>query len=542
MSKILGIDLGTTNSAMAVMEGGSARVLENQEGNRTTPSVVAISKSGERIVGQAAKRQAVVNPKNTIFAVKRLIGRKFEDREVQEDKESFPYEMRKSEQGGVEIKMGDKWHKPEELSAMILQKLKADAEMKIGGRIEEAVITVPAYFDDSERQATKQAGEIAGFKVRRILNEPTAAALAYGLNRKSNERIVVFDFGGGTFDISVLEVGDDTVEVKSTGGDSHLGGEDLDNRIMSYLLAEYKRTEGVDLAKDSLAVQRLKEAAENAKKELSTSQETEINLPYITSDENGPKHFVMKLTRAKLEELAGDDQLLNLRGPGPDGPGDGIQVPQGHSASERGPRGPLVQQPVRAQDIHCRVGEFDAQLREEELESRRLRFRDPPLVLYPRRLPVETVEHLDLNGHLGESPAHMRILGQRPAVTGGLLRVLDEFLQDSFKGTGTDGQPLKLKRQHHVVEALVHLTHHVFLGDPHVVEKDLVEGVIPAYVDDGLDGDAGDERCVHLSSDRSLWANYASGRFFDTPSRSLGCDRRGGGRSWSGNLGLLQVD
>ena len=306
MAKILGIDLGTTNSAMAVVEGGEPRVLENAEGNRTTPSVVAMSRSKERLVGQTAKRQAVVNPENTIGAVKRLIGRKFDDREVQEDKKSLPYELRKTNEGGVEIRMGETWHKPEEISAMVLQKMKLDAEAKLGERIEEAVITVPAYFDDSERQATKQAGEIAGFKVRRILNEPTAAALAYGLNKKNNEQIVVYDFGGGTFDVSVLEVGDNTVEVKATGGDPHLGGEDFDNILMGFLLGEYKKREGIDLKKDSLAVQRLKEAAENAKKELSTTQETEINLPYITSDAAGPKHFLMKLTRAKLEELVGD--------------------------------------------------------------------------------------------------------------------------------------------------------------------------------------------------------------------------------------------
>lgn len=314
MSKILGIDLGTTNSAMAIMEGGEPKVLENHEGSRTTPSVVALSKSGERLVGQLAKRQAVVNPKNTISSVKRLIGRRFDDPEVQEDKKIYSYEIRASSQGGVEVKMSDlsagsekdRWYKPEEISAMVLQKLKADAEAKIGEKIEEAVITVPAYFDDSQRQATKQAGEIAGFKVRRIINEPTAAALAYGLNKKKNEQIVVYDFGGGTFDISVLEVGDDTVEVKATGGDSHLGGDDFDARIINYLVDEYKKSDGVDLSKDVLAVQRLKEAAERAKRELSTVSETEINLPYITSDENGPRHFVMKLSRAKLEDLVGD--------------------------------------------------------------------------------------------------------------------------------------------------------------------------------------------------------------------------------------------
>lgn len=306
MSKILGIDLGTTNSAMAIIEGGEPKILENEEGNRTTPSVVALNKSGERLVGQVAKRQLVVNPHNTIFSVKRLIGHKFDDAEIQEDNKILPYELQKTDQGGVRVKMGDRWYAPEEISAMILQKMKRDAEAKIGEKITEAVITVPAYFDDSQRQATKQAGEIAGFKVRRIINEPTAAALAYGLNKKTNEQIVVYDFGGGTFDISVLEVGDDTVEVKATGGDSHLGGEDFDNRIIKYLLSEYKKQEGVDLSKDTLAVQRLKEAAERAKHELSVTQETEINLPYITSDDNGPKHFTMKLTRAKLEDLVKD--------------------------------------------------------------------------------------------------------------------------------------------------------------------------------------------------------------------------------------------
>jgi len=306
MAKILGIDLGTTNSAMVVMEGGEPRVLENQEGNRTTPSIVAFSKSGERFAGLLAKRQAVVNPKNTIFSVKRLIGRKFSDPEVQRDKQWLPYDLKESGQGGVEIKMGEKWYTAEEISAMILQKLKLDAEAKLGEKIDEAVITVPAYFDDSQRQATKTAGEIAGFKVRRIINEPTAAALAYGLNRKKNEQIVVYDFGGGTFDISILEVGDDTVEVKATGGDTHLGGDDFDKRIIEYLVQEYKKQDGIDISKDSLALQRLREAAERAKHELSTALETEINLPYITSDAAGPKHFVIKLTRAKLEDLVSD--------------------------------------------------------------------------------------------------------------------------------------------------------------------------------------------------------------------------------------------
>ncbi len=303
MAKILGIDLGTTNSAMAVVEGGEPKILENQEGNRTMPSVAATSKSNERLVGLLAKRQSVVNPKNTIFSVKRLIGRNFDDPEVQRDKAWLPYDIQKSENGGVEVKMGDRWYKPEEISAMVLAKLKADAEAKVGETITEAVITVPAYFDDSQRQATKNAGEIAGFTVRRIINEPTAAALAYGLNKQKNEKIVVYDFGGGTFDISVLEIADDTVEVRSTGGDTHLGGDDFDKKIIEYLVEEYRKQDGIDISKDALALQRLKEAAERAKHELSTAFETEINLPYITSDASGPRHFAIKMTRAKLEEL-----------------------------------------------------------------------------------------------------------------------------------------------------------------------------------------------------------------------------------------------
>ena len=306
MAKILGIDLGTTNSAMAIVEGGEPKVLENHEGNRTTPSVTAISKSGEKLVGILAKRQTVVNPKNTIFSIKRLIGRKFSDSEVARDKQWLSFDLKESSTGGVEIKMADRWYKPEEISAMVLVKLKADAEAKLGEKIEEAVITVPAYFDDSQRQATKNAGEIAGLKVRRIINEPTAAALAYGLNRKKEEKIVVYDFGGGTFDVSVLEIGDDVVEVKATGGDTHLGGDDFDKRIIEYLVAEYKKQEGIDISKDPLALQRLKEAAEKAKHELSTVFETEINLPYITSDASGPKHFLIKMSRSKLEELVGD--------------------------------------------------------------------------------------------------------------------------------------------------------------------------------------------------------------------------------------------
>lgn len=306
MAKILGIDLGTTNSAMAVVEGGEAKILENAEGNRTTPSVVALSKSNERLVGLLAKRQAITNPHGTIFSIKRLIGRKFSDPDVQKDKKVFPFEMREAGDKGVEIKMGDKWRKPEEISAMVLGKMKKDAEDKLGEAIEEAVITVPAYFDDTQRQATKNAGEIAGLKVRRIINEPTAAALAYGLDKQKDEKIVVYDFGGGTFDVSVLEVGDNTVEVKATGGDTHLGGDDFDQVVIDYLVDEYKKQEGVDVSNDPLALQRLKEAAERAKHELSTSMETEVNLPYITSDASGPKHFLIKLTRAKLEELTKD--------------------------------------------------------------------------------------------------------------------------------------------------------------------------------------------------------------------------------------------
>jgi len=314
MSKILGIDLGTTNSAMAIIEAGEPRIIENKEGNRTTPSIVAISKSNERLVGLLAKRQAVTNPKNTIFSTKRLIGRNFSDSEIIKDKKSLPYEIRKSKQGGVEIKMGDssadsgqaKWYRPAEISAMILQKLKNDAEDRLGEKIEEAVITVPAYFDDSQRKATKDAGEVAGLKVRRIINEPTAAALAYGLNKKKDEQIVVFDFGGGTFDVSVLEVSEDTVEVKATGGDTHLGGDDFDLEIIDWLIDEFKKDQGIDLSKDQMALQRLKEAGEKAKIELSSTLETEINIPFITTDANGPKHLNLKLTRAKLEKLVGD--------------------------------------------------------------------------------------------------------------------------------------------------------------------------------------------------------------------------------------------
>lgn len=305
MSKILGIDLGTTNSAMAVIQGGAPKILENQEGNRTTPSIVAISKTGDRLVGLLAKRQAVTNAENTIFSVKRLIGRRFEDEEVQRDIKLLPYKLEKSGDGAV-VKMSGKNYRPEEISAMILQKLKHDAEAKIGEKIEEAIITVPAYFNDNQRKATKDAGEIAGLKVKRIINEPTAAALAYGFNKKKNEKIAVYDFGGGTFDISVLEVGDDVVEVKSTDGDTHLGGDDFDQIIIKWLAEEFKKESGIDISKDFMALQRLKDAGEKAKHELSSTLETEINIPFITSDASGPKHLLIKLSRARLEELVGD--------------------------------------------------------------------------------------------------------------------------------------------------------------------------------------------------------------------------------------------
>ncbi len=291
---------------MAVVEIGQPRILENKEGIRTTPSVVAVGKNGERYVGVAAKRQAVTNPANTIFSVKRLIGRRFSDPEVQRDKKLLPYEIKEGAHGDVEVKMGDKWYKPAEISAMILQKLKADAEDKTGEKITEAIITVPAYFDDSQRKATKDAGEIAGLTVKRVINEPTAAALAYGLNKKKEEKIVVYDFGGGTFDVSVLEIGDDTIEVKGTGGDTHLGGDDIDHKIIQYLMEEFKKEQGVDVSKDQLAVQRLKDAAEKAKHELSSTLQTEVNIPFLTADAGGAKHFSLSFTRAKLEELVGD--------------------------------------------------------------------------------------------------------------------------------------------------------------------------------------------------------------------------------------------
>ncbi len=305
MPKILGIDLGTTNSAMAIIEGGEPKVLENAEGARTTPSIVAMSKTGERLVGQVAKRQAVVNPANTIYSVKRLIGRRWEDAEVQRDVKLLPFAI-KHAGDGVKIEMGGKDYTPQEISAMVLQKLKADAEAKLGEKITEAVITVPAYFDDAQRQATKDAGRIAGFDVKRIINEPTAAALAYGFNKKKDEKIAVYDLGGGTFDISVLEVSSDTVEVKSTNGDTHLGGDDFDQKIINWMNEEFRKQEGIDLSKDQMALQRLKEAAEKAKHELSSSMETEINLPFITQGAAGPLHMVMKFTRAQLENLVRD--------------------------------------------------------------------------------------------------------------------------------------------------------------------------------------------------------------------------------------------
>ena len=305
MGKIIGIDLGTTNSAMAYMVAGKPEVIANAEGNRTTPSVVAIGKNGQRLVGQVAQRQRVTNPKNTIYGVKRLIGRKFSDEEVQRDLDLMPYEIVKSGDS-VKVKMGDKEYSPEEVSAMILGKLKADAEAFLGEKVTEAVITVPAYFNDAQRQATKDAGKIAGLEVKRIINEPTAAALAYGLDKKKDEKIAVFDLGGGTFDVSILELGDGVFEVKSTHGDTHLGGEDFDNRIVNHFLDVFKQENGVDLKGDKAAMQRLKDEAEKAKKELSSTTEIEVNLPFITATSEGPLHFEYKLTRAKLEELVSD--------------------------------------------------------------------------------------------------------------------------------------------------------------------------------------------------------------------------------------------
>ncbi len=306
MGKIIGIDLGTTNSAMAYMSGGKPNIIPNAQGGRLTPSVVGVDDKGEVLVGSPAKNQAVTNPEGTIYSVKRLIGRSWNDPEVQRDKELLPFEMRESKSGGVEVKMGDKWYTPQEISAKILGKMKEDAEEFLGEKVTEAVITVPAYFDDSQRQATKDAGKIAGFDVKRIVNEPTAAALAYGLDNRKDEQIAIFDLGGGTFDISILEIGDGVFEVLSTNGDTHLGGDDFDQKIIDKLVKDFKDNEGIDLKEDRTALQRLKEAAEKAKIELSTSEETEINIPYITATSAGPKHLKVKMTRADLEKLTAD--------------------------------------------------------------------------------------------------------------------------------------------------------------------------------------------------------------------------------------------
>jgi len=314
MSKVIGIDLGTTNSCVAIMEGGDAKVITNPEGGRTTPSIVAINESGERLVGQIAKRQAITNPENTVFAVKRLIGRKFSSKEVQNDIKILPYKIEQASNGDVCINVKGKQYSPAEISSYILADIKHSAEEYLGEKVTDAVITVPAYFDDSQRQATKDAGKIAGLNVLRIINEPTAASLAYGLDKKKEEKIAVFDLGGGTFDISILEIGEGVFEVKATNGDTHLGGEDFDLRLIDYLADEFKKDQGIDLRNDKMALQRLKEAAEKAKMELSTSMESDVNLPFITADASGPKHLNIKLTRAKLEGLV--NELLNkLEGP-----------------------------------------------------------------------------------------------------------------------------------------------------------------------------------------------------------------------------------
>jgi molecular chaperone DnaK len=312
VSKIIGIDLGTTNSVVAVMEGGEAKVIPNSEGSRTTPSVVAFAKNGERLVGQVAKRQSVTNPRNTVYSIKRFMGRRFG--EVTDELKMVPYKVERADNGDVRVSIEGKLFSPPEISAMILGKLKSAAEDYLGTTVTEAVITVPAYFNDAQRQATKDAGKIAGLEVKRLVNEPTAAALAYGLDKKKDQTIAVYDFGGGTFDISILEVGDGVVEVKSTNGDTHLGGDNIDQRVIDWLLEEFKKSEGIDLGKDAMAVQRLKEAAEKAKIELSSAMESEINLPFITADANGPKHLHLKLTRAKLEQLV-EDILKRSVGP-----------------------------------------------------------------------------------------------------------------------------------------------------------------------------------------------------------------------------------
>src|SRR5687768_15582491 len=306
MGKVIGIDLGTTNSCVAIMSGGDPVVIANAEGSRTTPSVVGITDKNERLVGQIAKRQAITNPENTIFSVKRLMGRKFKSKEVQEAMKRLPYKVVEADNGDAHVELRGKRYSPPEVSAMILQKMRQTAEDYLGEKVTEAVVTVPAYFDDSQRQATKDAGQIAGLNVLRIINEPTAASLAYGLDKKKDERIVVYDLGGGTFDVSVLEIGEGVFEVKSTNGDTYLGGDDFDQRVMDWLVEEFKKDQGIDLRKDRMALQRLKEAAERAKIELSSSQESEINLPFITADASGPKHMVIKLTRARLEQLVDD--------------------------------------------------------------------------------------------------------------------------------------------------------------------------------------------------------------------------------------------
>ncbi|HTI13745.1 MAG TPA: molecular chaperone DnaK [Dictyobacter sp.] len=314
MAKVLGVDLGTTNSVVAVIEAGEPTVLENSEGSRLTPSVVAITKGGERLVGQVAKRQSVTNPENTVFSIKRLMGRKFDDPEVQRTLTSVPFKITRASNGDVRVVMAGREYSPPEISAMILQKLRADAEAKLGEHITQAVITVPAYFNDSQRQATKDAGTIAGLEVLRIINEPTAASLAYGLDKKKDETIAVYDLGGGTFDISILQLGEGVFEVKATNGDTHLGGDDFDDRIINWLADEFKKDQGIDLRKDRMALQRLKEAAERAKVELSSTTQTEINLPFISADASGPKHLVITLTRVKLEQLVGD-LIDKTRGP-----------------------------------------------------------------------------------------------------------------------------------------------------------------------------------------------------------------------------------
>ena len=306
MSKIIGIDLGTTNSCVSILEGNKPVVIANAEGNRTTPSVVAVSKTGERLVGQSARRQAVTNPDHTVFGIKRLIGRRFDSSQVQDDIKVLPYKIKEASGGGVAVTMNGKDHSPAQISSFILSHIRQTAEDFLGEKVTDAVITVPAYFDDNQRQATKDAGKIAGLNVLRIINEPTAAALAYGLDKKGEEKIVVFDLGGGTFDISVLDIGDGVFEVRSTSGDTHLGGEDFDLRIVDFLADTFKQEQGIDLRQDAMALQRLKEAAEKAKKELSAGVETEINLPFITADASGPKHLTLKLTRAKLESLVAD--------------------------------------------------------------------------------------------------------------------------------------------------------------------------------------------------------------------------------------------